>query len=156
MEIYLNFRLDVLSSSAKKKADRIYESECGIGVNVLRLLRLICLKPGISPSELAELARFDRPKTSRMIRRLTDMKLIRRDATQNNGQLIHLEATEDGKQVFDRAQEILKRLEAAFVAPLTRDEVQNLITYLDKLTHWVEHDDFEQTFSRKQPTDCPP
>lgn len=138
MKTYLNYKLDILSVAAKRAADEIYEKECSLDVNHLRLLRLVHGYPGIGPSELADKARLDRPKTSRMLARLTDRGLVEKSPAQKDGRQVRMELSAQGQVVVRKANIVAKNLERAFLTPLTSDQQADLVSYLDKLTRWVE------------------
>lgn len=138
MKNYLNYKLDILSSVAKRDADQIYQRECGLDVNHLRLLRLVNFYPEINPSELADRARLDRPKTSRMLARLVDRGFVIKHTTERDGRQVRLTTTTHGQTLIDKAHRIATNLERAFLAPLTEKQQTELADWLDKLTHWVE------------------
>lgn len=138
MKNYLNYKLDILSAVAKRDADQIYQRECGLDVNHLRLLRLVSFYPEINPSELADRARLDRPKTSRMLARLVDRGFVVKRTTERDGRQVRLATSPQGQILIEKANHIATNLERAFLAPLTEKQQTELADWLDKLTHWVE------------------
>ncbi len=138
MDFYLSYRLDILSNAAKSSVAGIYDEQLGLDIGMLRLLRNVNCHPGVQPSEVADISRLDRPKTSRLLRRLTDLGLIVRGAGDWDGRQVRLYVSPQGKAVIERANVLSSRLEEAFLAPLTPEEKQVLITALGKLTEWVQ------------------
>ncbi|HHD7473855.1 TPA: MarR family winged helix-turn-helix transcriptional regulator [Klebsiella oxytoca] len=138
MKTFLNYKLDILSVAAKREADEIYLRECELDVNHLRLLRLIHYNPGIGPSELADKARLDRPKTSRMLTRLTDKGFVEKCLTEGDGRQVRLKMSDKGQALVTKANDMAMALERALLTPLTESQQANLSDWLDKLTEWVE------------------
>lgn len=57
---YLTFRLDRLSELTKEAGTQVYESEFGISIRDLRIVRLVALEPGLTLTRLIELTMLEK------------------------------------------------------------------------------------------------
>ena len=134
---YLNFRLDILSTEARKAADAVYRRECGLDVRHLRVLRLVGQHPGITFSQLAAETRVERGLTSRIVRALTTRGLVSRTVSTADARQFHLRLTPGGEAVRDRTAPLADRMEELLLSPLSPAERETLSACLEKLTAWV-------------------
>jgi DNA-binding MarR family transcriptional regulator len=111
--------------------DRLFET-CGLSAqqyNALRLLR------GCRPGRLATLALAERlvsraPDITRMLDKLEQRKLIRRDRSGRDRRSVEIEITEAGLRLLKRLDRPVRRCHARQLGHLSRPQLKQLVALL--------------------------
>ncbi|MFM0207745.1 MarR family transcriptional regulator [Paraburkholderia sediminicola] len=137
---YLTFRLDRLSELSKEAATQFYESEFGVSVRDLRILRFVALEPGLTLSRLIELAMLEKTLVSKIVSSLVRRALLRREIGESDARQINLFLCAEGETLVQRTYERGNTLERLFLATLGDEELRVLNGSIDKLTtQLLEH-----------------
>lgn len=140
----LTFRLAVLAEEAISANDEIFVNLIGFGIREIRVLRLIDDYPGITFVEITQATRLERSLTSRIIRRLLEKGLVRRDSVSGDARRYQLSTTELGMQRRELARQLSDSLEEVLLHPLKRDELKALQGMLERLAQWVRSPDYRR------------
>jgi len=134
----LNYRLSRLFASSGAMVIRLCEGRYGITRREWRLIALLAAHGAMSPSELAERAHLERPRTSRHITELTARDLIRRVADPRDGRRAEVDLTERGRQLYDELFPQSVRFNCQVLAALDPAELEAFEQALAKLTAQAE------------------
>jgi DNA-binding MarR family transcriptional regulator len=130
---FLTFRLDLTSELLISRANAAYRERWNLDVRALRVLRLVCAEPGITPKEVSQRAMVEKTLLSKVLADLELRELIGREAHSTDRRSVALRATDDGAEVA-RASEVLgTKLEKELVKALSASERKSLRQLLDKL-----------------------
>jgi DNA-binding MarR family transcriptional regulator len=130
----LNYRLSRLFASSGAMVIRLCEGRYGITRREWRLIALLAAHGAMSPSELAERAHLERPRTSRHITELARRKLIVRLPDAQDRRRAEVDLTEQGRKLYDELFPQSVRFNCEVVAALTPSELRAFEEALAKLT----------------------
>jgi MarR family transcriptional regulator, temperature-dependent positive regulator of motility len=131
---YLTFRVDRLSELSKTAATQIYESEFGVSVRDLRILRLVALEPGLTLTRLIELTMLEKTLVSKIVSAMVKRDFVRREVGRADARQINLFLMADGEDLVARTYERGNVLEGMLLAVPTPDELRVFNSVVDKLT----------------------
>lgn len=131
------YQLASISEDAIGPAAKLFESRFGLNVHELRVLRLIDDQPGVTFTRLAQLTRFERSATSRILSRLIKAGLARREIDEDDARQFRLHVTARGKALREKADPLSLELEALILSTLTAGERKEFRRILDKLSQWL-------------------
>lgn len=134
----LNYRLQRLYSSSAAPVTRLMEGRFGISRREWRLLALLATHGPLSPSELAERAHLDRPRTSRATTSLVTKRLAAREAEPGDGRRARITLSDAGRRLFDEAFPQVASINARVMAALDERTAQALDRALRQLTALAE------------------
>lgn len=143
----LTYRLSLLSQLAIDANDEIFRDSVGLSIREVRVLRLIDDNPGITFVELNEAANLERSLTSRIIQRLLNADLVRRENDASDSRKFRLFSSSAGREARVKAHAISDRLEEILLRPLDPDEIEALDARLARLADWVRSPDYEEALS---------
>ena len=89
--------------------------------------------PGVEQARLADLIGCDRATTGGLVDRLESKGLVERRADQNDRRLKRLTLTTAGEGLFDQLRDSVRGVTNHFVAPLSSEEREQLVTLLERL-----------------------
>lgn len=131
---FLTFKLDLIKTDMISRADSAYEALCGLDVRRLRVLRLICVSPGVTASSVSRQSLIEKTLLSKLLAELIRRKLVRRTVHPDDARHFQLWPTPAGLRARDQAHELGEKLEDEMLSPLlTRDERKTLGHLVDKL-----------------------
>ena len=131
---FLTFKLDLIKADMISRADAAYEALCGLDVRKLRVLRIICVEPGVTASSVSRQSLIEKTLLSKLLAELIQRKLVRRTVHPDDARHFQLWPTPAGLRVRDQAHELGRKLEDEMLSPLlTRDERKTLGHLVDKL-----------------------
>lgn len=133
----LTYQLATIAEEGIGNAGRIFESRFGWTVYEIRVLRLIRDNPSITFTQLAQLTKFERTATSRMLSRLIKAELVQRTNSPRDARQFTLTVTEAGRQLCEQADPISLSLEALMLEPLSDSEREAFRAVLDRVLTWV-------------------
>lgn len=134
----LNYRLLRLFSLGGAPVIRLLEGRYGIARREWRLLALLAAQGSLSPSELAERAHLDRPRTSRAVQALVAKGLLERRVTAGDARRALLWLTQRGQALHDEVFPQVAAINQALVQVLDDASVQALDAALAALTTHAE------------------
>ena len=137
---YLTFRLDRLSELTKEAGTQVYESEFGISIRDLRIVRLVALETGLTLTRLIELTMLEKTHASKLVSAMVKRGFVRREVGRADARQINLFLTADGEDLVKRTYERGNMLEQMMLSALPADELRIFNSVVDKLTAGlIEH-----------------
>lgn len=134
----LTYQLASIAEHGIGNAGRIFKTRFGWTVYEIRVLRLVRDNPSITFTQLAQLTRFERTATSRMLSRLIKAGLVQRTNSSADARQFTLTVTEAGQEICDRADPISLSLEALMLEPLSESEREAFRAMLTRIQTWVQ------------------
>ncbi|MGJ4918399.1 MarR family winged helix-turn-helix transcriptional regulator [Bradyrhizobium oligotrophicum] len=131
---YLAFRIYNLGKLAARGAGIMLRRELGIGRRDWRILAYVAQRPGISLSELAEVADIELEPASRGVGRLVGSGIIAKTRLPKNKRLLALSLTDTGQALYEQAQRITKAYNRDLAACLSDEHAQILDMLLRRLS----------------------
>jgi len=95
----------------------------GLAPSLAFVLMTVNCRPGIQPSEVAQIMMLSPSTVTRLVEKLEARGLLRREA---HGKAILIHATADGESLYPTLQEAWRRTHAAYADPLGEDEANRL------------------------------
>jgi DNA-binding MarR family transcriptional regulator len=138
----LTYRLNIVAQEAIAINDPIFIRETGFNLRELRVLRIICDNPGVSFADIAKMTGLERSLTSRLIQKLLKSDVISRENSPEDARVFMLTPTENGIEIRKKARDVSNRLETILTQPLTRSELDQLQSYLERLAGWVGSEEY--------------
>lgn len=133
----LTYHLASIAEDGIGKATRIFESRFGWNVYEIRVLRLVRDMPGITFTGLAELTKFERSATSRMLKRLLKAGLLQRTNSEMDARQYTLMITPLGQALCDAADPLSLELESMMLEPLDAQQREVFRQMLSTVLAWV-------------------
>jgi len=133
---YLQLRLDILSQLINGVFTPLHESQFGLSVKQLRVLRFVKSRPGLVQGELIGLTTLEKSTISRVVDSLATAGLLTRRAGENDARQVKLFLTSSGAALLRSADPFSKYWQKRFLAVLADDELATLHSLLDRL---IEH-----------------
>lgn len=130
---FLTFRLDQTSELLISRANAAYRERWNLDVRALRVLRLVCAEPDITPKEVSQRAMVEKTLLSKVLADLELRELIRRDTHPADRRSVALRATDYGFEVAQASEALGTELENELAKALTASERKALTKLLDKL-----------------------
>lgn len=131
---YLTFRIDRLSELTKEAGTQVYESEFGVSVRDLRIVRLVALEPGLTLTRLIELTMLEKTLVSKLVSAMVKRGFLRREVGRVDARQINLFLTPEGDDLVQRTYERGNVLEQTMLNALPPDELRVFNSVVDKLT----------------------
>lgn len=131
---YLTFKLDLTSSLLVEKANVVYSDQWDLDVRALRVLRLVCAEPDITPKAVSQQALIEKTLLSKILAQLCARGLMVRNTHSADRRSISLRATPEGVRVVKASRKLGGKLEAELLAVLSEQERETLNCLLTKLT----------------------
>lgn len=130
----LNYRLLRLHAASGAPVIRLLEGRYGIARREWRLLALLAAHGPAAPSQLAERAQLDRPRTSRALGLLAAKQLVQRDTQAGDARRALVALTAQGRALYDEVFPQVAAINARVVAALDDAAVRALDEALQRLT----------------------
>lgn len=144
----LTYHLASIAEDGIGKATRIFEKRFGWNVYEIRVLRLVRDEPGITFTGLAQLTKFERSATSRMLSRLIKAGLIARTNSEEDARQYTLTITPPGKALCAKADPLSLELEAMMLEPLDAEQTEAFRQMLSSVLAWVREGYGEKVAAR--------
>lgn len=131
-----------LDSAVSRDLDRrMAHLEIARGKGKITALFLVDDYPGVRPSQIADVLMRDRPATGRIIDRLVEAGVIRREVSAKDQRAQALFITEKGHALSQEVREIIRAQEAEFfdfIAPEDRAQFMQMLkrVYLNMRKKW--------------------
>jgi DNA-binding MarR family transcriptional regulator len=130
---FLPYRLSVLSNLVSGLIAREYSTRFDLSMTQWRLMAVLAEHEELAARDIEPIVRMDKVAISRAVRSLTQRRLVRRRASQQDGRLAFLSLTAAGRRVYDEVRPIALRHEAELLAVLSEEEATTLTTLLARL-----------------------
>jgi len=139
---FLTFKLDLTSSLLIDRANVVYREHWNLDVRALRVLRLVCAEPDITPKQVSQRALIEKTLLSKVLAELDTRGLIGRTAHPSDGRSVALRATSAGLKIGRASEALGSALEAELAKTLSASERKTLERLLDKLSRNLLNDGF--------------
>lgn len=131
---FLTFRLDLTSALLCERANAVYRERWGLDVRALRVLRIVCGEPGITPKAVSQQALIEKTLLSKTLAELESRGLIGRGTHREDRRSVAIRATPEGVKVARDSAQAGAELEAELAVALTVTERRTLDRLLEKLS----------------------
>ena len=132
---FLTFRLDLTSALLINRANLVYRERWDLDVRALRVLRLVCAEPDITPKSVSQRALIEKTLLSKVLAELETRGLITRSMHVSDRRSIALRATAHGLEVAQASETVGTELEVELAKALSEKERKMLGRLLRKLSH---------------------
>ena len=132
---FLTFRLDLTSALLINRANLVYRERWDLDVRALRVLRLVCAEPDITPKSVSQRALIEKTLLSKVLAELETRGLITRSMHVSDRRSIALRATAHGLEVAQASETVGSELEVELAKALSEKERKMLGRLLRKLSH---------------------
>jgi DNA-binding MarR family transcriptional regulator len=140
LERSLTYHLASITEDGIGNANHIFEMRFGWSVRDLRVLRLVRETPGITFTILAEMTKFERSLTSRILSSLIKAGLVTRTNSADDARRFTLSATAEGEALCASADPLTTDLERLMLEPLSPDERKAFVGMAERIRTWVQSD----------------
>jgi len=130
---FLLFRLFKLSRLALHGVGLLLRREAAISRRDSRILAYVSKRPGVSLTQLAQIAELDPVVTSRCVASLVARGLIAKNRLGSNKRLVVLTLTNMGRAVYERARRCGQKYNIDFAGCLNDEEARELDMLLTRL-----------------------
>ena len=130
---FLLFRLFKLSRLALHGVGLLLRREAAISRRDSRILAYVSKRPGVSLTQLAQIAELDPVVTSRCVASLVARGLIAKTRLRSNKRIVVLTLTNIGRATYERARSVGQKYNIDFAACLSDEEATQLDGFLTKL-----------------------
>lgn len=131
---FLTFRLDLTSALLINRANMVYRERWDLDVRALRVLRLVCAEPDITPKSVSQRALIEKTLLSKVLAELETRGLITRSMHASDRRSIALRATAHGLEVAQASETVGTELEVELAKALSENERKTLERLLRKLS----------------------
>ena len=131
---YVTFRLDVLVSIAKDDASLVYETQTGVSLQDLRVLRNIAFQPGLIQGQLVDLCYVEKTSVSKRVSALEQRALLHRQPGERDARQARLMLTAAGEDVVSRCEVLGRQLERDMLSTLSVTERNVFERCIHKIT----------------------
>lgn len=121
----------------------VFEDECrevGLTPAQFGVLTVLAAQPGMGQSTVARALGFDKVTVLRVLRGLEGRGLVERAPAPDNRRNVSARLTPAGAQLLERAQNPAEKAHRRLLAPLEREQQDQLLRLLQRLTGELEDD----------------
>jgi DNA-binding MarR family transcriptional regulator len=130
----LNYRLKSLFAFSGAPGLRLFEGGFGIARAEWRLIAILVEEGAMSPTALAQCARMESARASRLVTSLLGKRLILRSEVFSDRRRAELQATDAARELYAQIFPRLVRINAELIAALEPAELEIFEDCLEKLT----------------------
>jgi DNA-binding MarR family transcriptional regulator len=141
LEQFLTYRLHVLNKLSERGASERYQAKLGITLPEARLIAAVGAFGPFSVMELARHANLDKSQASRAAEALMRRGLMRRDASEEDGRLVLVSLTPDGRALYRKVMPVARKWNLDLFASLDDKERKTLRRALDKIIDAMQGED---------------
>jgi DNA-binding MarR family transcriptional regulator len=140
LDQFLTYRLHIVNKLSERVSSERFQAKLGITLPEARLIAAVGSFGPFSVMELARHANLDKSQASRAADALMRRGLMRRDASEDDGRLVLVSLTPEGRALYRRVMPIARKLNADIFASLDERERNALDHILDKLIERAAQD----------------
>ncbi|WP_233863346.1 MarR family winged helix-turn-helix transcriptional regulator [Paraburkholderia adhaesiva] len=133
LEQFLTYRLHVLNKLSERGSSDRYQAKLGITLPEARLIAAVGAFGPFSVMELARHANLDKSQASRAAEALMRRGLMRRDASEEDGRLVLVSLTPEGRVLYRKVMPVARKWNLDFFSCLDDKEREILRRVLDKV-----------------------
>ena len=133
LELFVPYRLSVLSNRVSQTIATAYAERFGIGITEWRVIAVLGRYAGLSANQVAERTAMDKVAVSRAVARLLERGLLQRDTHGDDRRRSVLELSEAGYKVYDEVVPLALGFERDLLSILDDEERAMLDRLLTKL-----------------------
>lgn len=133
LDQFLTYRLHIVNKLSERASSERIQAKIGITLPEARLIAAVGSFGPFSVMELARHANLDKSQASRAADALMRRGLMRRDASEEDGRLVLVSLTPEGRALYRRVMPVARKVNADFFACLDERERNTLDQILDKL-----------------------
>jgi DNA-binding MarR family transcriptional regulator len=115
LQAFMPYRLNQLAHLVSRGIAGLYEDQHGLTPAQWRVMAAIAEQPGITAQQVVTMTPMDKVKVSRAVSVLSELGLLERHASNNDGRVALLSLTRKGlkiyRQIAPRAQDYSERLQ---------------------------------------------
>ncbi len=141
----LNYRLNTLLASSGAITTRRCEGRFGITRREWRIIALLAVGEGLTPTGLSECASLEPDRISRLFTSLREKRLVSRTPDPLDRRRVRIELTARGRDLYERMFPVSVSIHQSVLSVLTPQEMQALDDLLSRLTERArdlnEHDE---------------
>jgi MarR family transcriptional regulator, temperature-dependent positive regulator of motility len=137
---YVNFRLELVSRTARQAADKIYKRKCGLDILHIRILRIVAERPNQAVNYVVRESMLDRTLVSRIVSELVRQGLLKRAISSSDARQILLATTSAGIKRVRKANALGDALNNDLLEVLSEREIEVFNRCLAKLAKWRPKD----------------
>jgi DNA-binding MarR family transcriptional regulator len=134
LDHFLLYQLSVAAGSSGGLLTRALDAELQLSLAEWRVILIVGEIPNLSNDAVAARTTMDKARVSRAIARLVSMGILNREVDDSDRRLIALSLTSQGRAIFQASMDIGEKVEARFLAPLSKSERAILFELLIKLS----------------------
>ena len=140
LEQFLTYRLHVLNKLSERGASERYQAKLGVMLPEARLIAAVGAFGPFSVMELARHANLDKSQASRAAEALMRRGLMQRDASEEDGRLVLVSLTTDGRALYRKVMPIARKWNVDLFACLDDKERELLNRALEKVIAATQED----------------
>jgi DNA-binding MarR family transcriptional regulator len=140
LDQFLTYRLHIVNKLSERVSSERFQAKLGITLPEARLIAAVGSFGPFSVMELARHANLDKSQASRAADALMRRGLMRRDASEDDGRLVLVSLTPEGRALYRRVMPIARKLNTDIFASLDERERNALDHILDKLIERAAQD----------------
>lgn len=133
LDQFLTYRLHIVNKLSERASSERIQAKIGITLPEARLIAAVGSFGPFSVMELARHSNLDKSQASRAADALMRRGLMRRDASEQDGRLVLVSLTPEGRALYRRVMPVARKLNGDFFACLDERERAVLDQVLDKL-----------------------
>ncbi len=128
-----SYKVTVLADLVARRVAAEVQKTSGLNLSQWRVLAAVADRPGRTSTEVVEITPMDKPIVSRAVQVLVDRKLLRREASQEDGRRSFLHLTEEGEATYKAIVSSLTLSGAAGLGLLSGDDLAAFNRELDDI-----------------------
>ncbi|MEM7283877.1 MAG: MarR family winged helix-turn-helix transcriptional regulator [Pseudomonadota bacterium] len=136
---FLPYQLSVTTNKISDLIGRAYVDILSLSRAQWRVLAVLGEEAGLTSSQVAAKTAQDKVTVTRAVKGLIADGHVRRQASQSDGRVAHLNLTAKGRRAYDQVAPAALQYEKALLSALTQSERKQLTQILSKLDTAVAH-----------------
>lgn len=134
--------MSYLGDAVENHLDRLM-SEKRLTLTQARVLRLLAVRPGTSPSDVSRLLNRDESTTTGILKRLEARELVRRDVDTTDRRQAHISLTDEGFEMFRYYQrEVLKLPFMKSLAEISESDIEVAVSVFERVAEGLGMKEF--------------
>lgn len=130
---FIPFRLNRLANEVSQKLAEVYSDRFGIDIVEWRILITLAAQESCSAQQIVQSTRTHKSRISRGVKRMIDLKLVKRTESRSDRREAQLRLTARGRALHGRIAPVVLEQERRIMECLDEQELQAFTGALDKL-----------------------
>lgn len=145
---FFPYRVAVLATRISRRMLASYKEGFEVNVSEWRVLAHVARCERVSVRDIHSCVNLDKPTVSRAVKQLVARKLLSRDANPDDGRLIEITLTDEGRLVCRNIAQIAASFEADLLSSLQEEEKTVMLSAFEKLHRRLDADPLAPPRSR--------